>query len=320
MKSEPSSKYFPPPQFLNPPRVGISFSDSSIRAIYFDKTLKEPTLKSAEAPLERGVIVAGSIVNVEEVTKKLSEIREKFDSPFVFFTVPDELAYVFSTSIMVGSGGNATESIAFIMEENVPLSLGDTVFDFMPTKIEKSGTEYDTDFVVAACVKNEVTKFVEVLRRAGFEPLGCIHESQAIAQAVIQRNFTGTSAVIHARGNRVGIYLVKNNLVYFSTLRSIVGEDYINPFLDEYKKFMEYCLKLEAIQNEPIEHVFVCGEFEYAKRVVESLLDSDESSKSVKLSNVWTNVFEIDKHLPEISYEKSLGFAGPIGAVLSDII
>ena len=320
MRSGFLSKYFPPEKFLKPSYIGVSFSDFNIKAISFGKTPTDIFLKSIITPFEKGSVVAGSIVKMDDVVKKLSAIRKNFDSPFVFFTVPDELTYLFSTSVLVTAGGNAMESVAFVIEENVPLSLSDTVFDFTPTKIIQSELEYSASVVVAACVKKEVEKFIEALRESGFEPIGCIHESQAIANALIPKNFLGTACIIQARGNRIGIYLIKNNLVVFSTLRSVLDEDYSKQFLDEYEKFLDYCLKHDIDQNQPIESVLVCGEFEYAKKIVEAIVGSENYTKDVKLPNVWANVFEIDKHLPDIPYEKSLSFAGSIGAALSDII
>jgi hypothetical protein len=313
------SKYFPPPQFLKPPHIGVSFSDFNIKAISFDKTLAQPILKSEIVAIEKGSIVAGNIVNMGEIIKKLSIVRKNLNSPFVFFAMPDELAFVFSTSVPVGSKGSAAESVAFIIEENVPLSLSDTVFDFVPTKISKSDSEYNASVVVAACVRKELEKFVEAFHSAGFELMGCIHESQAIANALVPKNFSGTLSIIHARENRVGIYLIRDNLVYFSTLRSILDENYNKQFLDEYEKFLDYCSRYDIDKDKPIESVLICGEFEYAKKVLEAIMNSPKPMKNVKLSNVWTNVFEIDKHVPNIPYEKSLGFAGSIGSILSEV-
>jgi hypothetical protein len=312
------SKYFPPPQFLKPPHVGISFSDTSIKAISFEKKSIGPRFKSTLVSVEKGSIVGGNIVNMEEVVKRLSIVRKNFDSPFIFFTVPDELSYVFSVSIPT-AGGDITEAVAFIIEENVPLSLAETIFDFVPTQITKSSSEYNVSAVVAACVKKEVEKFVEAFHKAGFETVGCIHESQAIARAVIPKNFFGTFCIIHARENRIGIHLIKNKIVCFSTIRNISDNDYKKEFLDEYEKFLEYCLKYNTNENEAIKSIFVCGEFESAQKVVEAINDSTELLKNIKLSNVWTNVFEIDKYSPDIPFEKSLSFAGCIGAALSDI-
>ena len=314
------SKHFPPEKFLKPSCIGVSFSDSNIKAVLFNNASKKVFLKSAIMPIEKRTIVDGKIINMGEMVKKLSTMRKDFNQPFVFFTIPDELTYVFSASIPVSAKGNAVESVAFVIEENVPLSLSDAVFDFVPTQITESDSEFKASVVVAACVKQEVEKFIEALRKAGFEPVGCIHESQAIANALLSNKHHGTLSIIHARENRIGIYMIKNGLVVFSTLRSVLEGDYKKQFLDEYERFLEYCLKYGENQNQPIESVLICGEFEYAKKAVEAIIDSAGSVKDVKLSNVWTNVFEIDKHLPDIPYEKSLSFAGPIGAALSEII
>ncbi|KKQ78044.1 MAG: hypothetical protein A3A96_02895 [Candidatus Zambryskibacteria bacterium RIFCSPLOWO2_01_FULL_39_39] len=313
------SKYFPPPQFLKPPHIGISFSDTSIKAISFTKNTVGPRFKSTIISVEKGSIVLGSIVNMEEVVKRLSVIRKNFDSPFVFFTVPDEFSYVFLASVPT-SGGDITEAVAFVIEENVPLSLSEVAFDFVPIQIVQSEAEYSVSVVVTACVKKEIEKFIEAFYKAGFEPVGCVHESQAITKTVIPKNFFGTFCVIHARENRIGIHLVKDKIVHFSTIRTVLEGDYKKEFLDEYEKFLEYCSKYDTSQNQPIKSIFVCGEFENAQKVVEAINDSGGPSKNIKLSNVWTNVFEIDKYSPDIPFEKSLSFAGSVGAALSDII
>jgi hypothetical protein len=205
------------------------------------------------------------------------------------------------------------------MEENVPLALSDVVFDFVTIEVKKTDAGCQAEMVVAACVKKEVGKFTEALRQAGLEPVGCLHESQAIARSVLKEGYKGTVCVIHARQNRIGIYLVKDGLVCFSTLTPVLGNDYTNPLLDEYGKFLDYHLKLDPDRTDPIKSIFVCGEFEYVKKTVESLAESASQPKDIKLANVWANVFEVDRYAPEMPYEESLSFAGPIGAVLSDI-
>lgn len=314
-------KYFPPPRFLKPSHIGISLTDSSIKAVAFNGPLPNPDLKSIVVPMEKGVITGGNINNIPEVIKGLSAIRESLNSHFVLFTIPDELAYIFSVSIPVVKGSNATESVAFTIEENVPFSLADTVFDFIPLKVGASENEYKASVVVAACVKREVEKFTEVFHKSGFDPVGCIPESQAVTNAIIPKNFEGISYIIHPSENRVGIYLVCDNTVCFSTLRSILDGDYKKQFMDEYTRFVEYALKYSQGENAgTVKNIFVCGEFEYAKKIVEAVIESEETAKNAKLANVWTNVLRIEKDEPNISYEDSLNLAGPIGAILSDIV
>lgn len=302
---------------MKPPHIGISFSDKSIKAVSFDIKNPRSNLKVFITPLEPGTIVDGSIANFEEIVKKLSVIKTNFSSPFVFFALPDEISYVFSAEVPAIPGSDLSESVAFIMEENVPLALCDIIFDYAPVKINNSGSENTSLVVVAAGVKRETQKYTDVLKGAGFEPVGCIHESQAISGAVVPKEYKGTAYIVHAREDRVGIHLVKNSFVCFSTIRNISGS-YKKEFLDEYEKFEDYCSRYNSNSAQTAIPVFVCGEFESAKTAIEVLVGLGKS-QNAKLSNVWNNVLNIAEHIPDIPYEKSLSFAGAIGAVSSDI-
>jgi Tfp pilus assembly PilM family ATPase len=306
-------KYFPAPGYLHPSHIGISFSEDSIKAVFFDARIGPQSLKASLVPIEKGAISGGKIVNMDEVVKKLIAIKEGFDSPFVFFAIPDEITYIFSAEIPIATEGDISEAVAFVMEENVPLPLSDVVFDFHPIKVTADREAFT---VVAAAERREVEKFAEAFSKAGFESVGCIHESEAVAKSVVPKKYGPSVAVVHARGNKIGIYLAKKGVVHFSTTRSVSG-DYREEFLDEYQKFVEYCDKYDE-EGGILKSVFVCGEFEYAKKATEILFDS-KLCQNVKLANVWTNVFDIETSLPDIPYEKSLSFSGAVGATLSDV-
>src|SRR5688572_14955951 len=102
-------KHFPPPQFLNPDRIGISFSDSSVRLVKFGSGASKFPVQTLLMPLEPGIVVAGVVVKPEELTKKIIEARSKFRSHYVSFTIPDELTYVFGASIPLVRGQDLTE-------------------------------------------------------------------------------------------------------------------------------------------------------------------------------------------------------------------
>lgn len=315
MKLRLLSKYFPAPRYLDPPHVGVSFSEESIKAVFFDPRVGLGSLKASLVPLEKGAIIDGKISNTQEIVDKLSIIRKGFDSSFVFFAIPDEITYVFSAEVPIATEGDISEGVAFVMEENVPLPLSDVVFDFHPIKVNPSNEAFT---IAVAAERREVEKFTEAFSKAGFEPVGCIHESEAVARSVIPKKHAQSSTIIHARGNKVGIYLVKKGVVYFSTTRSILS-NYKEDFLEEYQKFVEYCEKYDEGNGESNKSVFVCGEFDYAKRVIEMLADS-KLCQSAKLANVWTNFFNIGTRLPDIPYEKSLSFSGAVGAAISDVV
>lgn len=318
MKNGFLSKNFPIPKYLKPSYLGISFSDSNIKAIYFDKNLPISEIKSLIVPLDKGSIVEGKIINQKEVINKLSLIRKEFDIDFAFFTIPDELIYIFYTKIPIVPHMDVYEAVAFTIEENIPITLEDSVFDYVPYKIEKSEDGFDLSVVVSACPESEHKNYTDLFNKSGFKILGSVNESQAIANALIKKDSKDTYSIIHARKGRIGTYLVKEGLVHFSTITLVSEENYQEEFIKEYEKFIEYSAKYILKAEDPIKTIFVCGEFEYARKIVESSGKNAELVNNLKLSNVWTNVLEIEKEIPNIKYEDSLNLAGPLGTLLND--
>ncbi len=312
-------RHFPTPTFLNPSHVGVSFSDFSLKMSKFGGTAPMLTIDTLLLPLEQGVVSSGVILKPEEITKKLMEAKPKFHSDYAVFTIPDEFTYVFTASVPVVKPHDLTEAVAATLEENVPMSYEDTLFDFTPLSIVRAEKDYKAEVVVVACVRREVEKLVGVLSNAGLEPLSCLPESQAVIEAVVPKDFSQDVCVVHARDNRVAIYLAKNRLVNFVTIRNVAKDNYEQDFLDEYSKFTEYVSKYgETKHGRPLS-VYVCGEFEYAKRVVLALSGSEGEGAKPVLANVWQNVFDISKHTPDLPYEVSLSFAGSVGAAISKV-
>lgn len=317
MKFDSLLKYFPPPKFIDPVKIGISFSDLSIKAVLFEKGSFGPAVKSIMIPLEQGIIKEGLILKQDDLVRKLREVKEKINSPFVCFTIPDEVTYIFSSSVPVTQGKDASESVAFSIEENVPISLADTVFDFVPISVKQTDNGHEGNFVVAACLRTEVEKIVNSLEASGFIPVCGIPESQAVANAVVSINSEGFSCVVHVRDNRVGMYLVNKNIVTFATIRSLSSLEYEKQIKDEYEKFQEYYNKYGDSKGLVIKNIFICGEFEYAKRAVSIILSMVNNDTKVVLANIWSNSLSLHENTPNLPYEKSLSFAGSVGATLN---
>lgn len=314
------TRHFPVPKFLKPPHIGISFSDNNIKAISVSGSHHRPNLKSIIVPLEDGVVVGGKVLNKAQLVKKLSVVKEYFSTPFVIFTIPDELVYIFETEVPFTKGTNGYEAVAFTIEENVPLSLADTVFDFTPVKFSEVEDESRINIVVAASVKKEIENFTESINESGLTVFGALPESQAITNALVEKGSTEAFCIVHARRDRLGIYLVRGGVVHFATIRNVLSDDYRGQFLDEYQKFLEYTERYGTDELARVKTVYVCGDFEFGKKVVAAMSESNGLLQNAKLANIWTNVLKIEEVTPSISYEDSLSFAGPVGSVLSDFL
>lgn len=243
MKRSLFSNHFPVPKYLKPLYLGVSFSESNIKAVSFDKSEKVPRVKSLVVPLEKGAIVEGKIINPEEIITKLSIIKKDMGFDFVHFTIPDELTYIFSTKIPFVRGMNMEEAVAFTIEENIPITMQDSVFDYIPYNIEEGENGLSVSVLVSACTELELNNYIDSLNKSGFEVLGGVNESQAIANALIKKNSKDTFFIVHARKERIGTYLVKEGIVHFSTVTTVSKGDYQEQFMSEYEKFVEYSAK-----------------------------------------------------------------------------
>lgn len=311
-------KHFPAPKFLKPSCVGLAISDFSLKMAKFGGLSPNLAIDTLLLPLEEGVVSAGSVRKPEILKQKIAEAREKFATDFTIFTVPDEFVYVYNAQIPFAKPQDLTEAVASTLEENVPMSLQDTLFDFVPTSITGTAGQYLAEVVVMVGVRNEIETLFSVLNEAGLEPLACLPESQAVVEAVVPRSFPGYVCIIHARDNRIAIYLAKNRVVHFVTIRNLSGGSYEEEFSDEFNKFIEYVSKYDGAEEALGAGTFVCGEFDYVKRVVNALSQTSKNYKPI-LANIWTNVFDVSRNVPDLPYEVSLSFGGAVGCAIAKI-
>lgn len=314
-------KNFPPPKYINVPYTGIVFSDNSIRMLALDKKNKHPVFFS-EVPLEEGIIEMGKVKNEEALSKIFSEKKAGWESPFVRFSIPEETSYIFTAEIPVLPGKDARESVSFILEENVPLPLGDISFDFAVQKIDQNQNGYLAKVAVIAISTSVIAPYISSLRKAGLEPLLCVNESQATAYSVMPRGSHEVGIIVHIHKQSAGIYIVNSRLVEFSSVVSISpalsSEDLVELIKAEVLKAIDYWsaqrVKEEGEPN--ILHCRLCGEYENIMVLSKQICEIKDMNSS--LANVWVNAFSIDDYIPEISFDDSLRFASAVGLFLSD--
>lgn len=106
---------------------------------------------------------------------------------------------------------------------------------------------------------------------------------------------------------------IENQGVFNTLLRgvSILREDIEKHFLYWHTHKNKHGMK-----NLPIKKIILSGEEASLLGLSEYL--SVSLRNKVEMGNVWTNVFEIEKNIPEINFNQSLGFAAAIGVALKD--
>ena len=352
--------FFPVPRFLAERAVGIDISDNSIRFMELANTKYGKTpFKFGEHLLPEEIVVNGDIQNTDALSEELKKIKEKNDIDFIRASLPEEKAYLFKTHIPEDIEKNQIRSILeFKLEEYVPISPKEAVFDYEIINNPKEYLPGHIDVGVAVYPKNTVEKYSAAFDKAGLIPLSFEVETQAIARSVIRYNDDGIYMIIDFGRARTGLAIIdKYTLSFTSTFKidwrilakvikesSDISEDNINQIKNEYgllknnKELFSAFMDIAEQLKDNIDKYYKYWRTrvdETGKRVnpIEKIILCGGNSNlaglpeylsgslkiPVERANVWINAFSLDDFTPNIDRFQSLSYATAIGLALRDV-
>jgi Tfp pilus assembly PilM family ATPase len=234
--------------------------------------------------------------------------------------LPEEKAYLFTTRISAVPPEGLNDAVAFIIEENVPVSLAESVFDFEII----SGDEVRDEIKLSVSVlpQNIVKTYISLFESAGITPISFKIESRAIARAIIPRGDNLAYLIINLSLNKTGFYVVEEEVVQFSTtltygLREDDSGHSLNSLKMEMSKVLAFWNSSPESHGSPekkITKIILCGREAAKKELVEKLMS--ESEILYEVADVWQNVSPGQNLVKELSAEESLDYAAAIGLVL----
>ncbi len=301
---------FPAPEFLMLSTSGVSITDYDTKFVELKREVLGDGFRlvhSSQSMNPKGAVTGGLVTRGEEIISILKEIKSHHHIRYTRATLPDERSYVFTATIDRVPKESMRDAVAFIVEENAPVSLLDSVFDF--TVVDKQPDKFKV--AVSVLSKDIVSTYIDLFERAGITPVSFDVESQAIARAVIQRGDKTPYLLINFYQYKTGFYIVENGAVQFSTtvaLTSDVGA--------EMRKVLTFWEARHSSLDTPhkIEKAFLCG-----KRVDNDFVASFGDYKlSYERADAWVNLSASSKVnlSPEIR-DESLDYAAAIGSALS---
>jgi len=312
--------FFPAPKFLEMPSPGFSLSDSGIRFVEFGKGKKGLTLKDfGETSFSPGFIVGGKIENSQGLIEVLETFRKEKNIRYIRTTLPDERAYLYTTEVPNVNEKEMRTAVEFTLEENVPLSVSEVVFDYnvLPVRRDTKQKKDTARVSVSVLPRDVVSEYLNVFQMAGFIPLHFEVESQSVAKAVIPREDKGAFLLLNVGKEKASLSIVSDWEVSFTSTVSTSGN--LENVFGEIKKITVYWQTQADRRNEiaePFEKIFLCGE-EGARADLSQLISS-RSGIACEVANVWVNVFSLQDYIPDITLEKSLSYASAIGLALKN--
>lgn len=354
------STLLPPPSYMRLLSAGVDISDTSLKYIQFlpdgrsGRTLK---LKQwGDIDIEAGALERGLVNDPAALSAALREMRERTGIEMVRVSLPEERAYLFETEIKRDTPVREVRGLLeFRLEENVPLSPRDAIFDYelIPDTLRDDTVQLS----VTVYARETIMKYYEACVSAGVTPLAFEVEAQAITRSAIAGNDTQTHMIVDFGKTRTGIGIVHaGSLMYTSTIdiggaalsdvlrrqlgdvvedelttikntqglvRGVDNSDVYDALLptmstivDELRTRLQYW-NMRALSHEErrIESIVLCGGSVNMRGLPEYLTEMLEIP--ARRANVWQNAFDTKVTAPDIGRRFSYGYATAVGLALA---
>lgn len=312
--------FFPVPQFLLFSTTGIAITDNDTKFVQLKRELFGDKFELVHATKEnnpKGAVEAGLIKNPTELASVLKKLAKHHGTRYAHAVLPEEKAYLFTTSIDWVSPEGRRDAVAFILEENAPVALTESVFNF--EIINEDMEAGKIKLAVSVLPKDVVHSYEELLKSVGITPISFELESQAIARTVIGRGDKRPHLIINLSWKKTGFYVVDEGVVQFSTTQAYgVGKDDSHSSLNDLKAEMRKVLAFWNVRTSKAENkikkAIICGAGTGQKDFIEKLMEGSNIEHAS--ADIWLNMSP-RHHISEMSFEESLDYVSAIGLVLS---
>ena len=350
------SRFFPAPGFLRISSVGVDISDRSIKfAELLPKRKKLSLGRFGEKKLEPGIIVSGKIRDQKKLVESLSALKREHNLDFVRVSLPEEQIYLFRLTIPRVEPAEVRGVIELQLEEHVPISLAEAVFDYDFIGETPKGYELQ----VLALSSRVIESYLSIFKQSGLNPLSMELEAQAVARTVIHAGDPGTYIVIDFGDARTGVLIVSGGVILFTSTVDVGGITLTNMIERAFQVSFEEAEKLkkenglqrnkenkelfsvllngvsvlrdeisrhfiywqthkdESGKDRPkIEKIILCGGDSNLKGLADYLATS--LRMKVEIADAWTNIPIDPELIPEIGFSDSLSYVTALGLALGD--
>lgn len=241
---------FTAPRYISFPAIGVDISDRFIKFVGFKKTahgLRVSFFGSHELPV--GVVSKGQIINQQKLIENLKIAKADFVGSWVNVSLPEEQAYVFSTTVPVMKADEIRDSLSLQMERFVPIPLKDIIFDFEVVSISKNSYVIQ----VVAIDRKTVYQYLDIFHSADLKISLFEIEPQSIARALLTKDNNETVMLVDFGDSRTGVSIISGGYIMFTTTSEVVGNNFEEVFKNDLQvpvdKLRSYKVKYGLVEH-----------------------------------------------------------------------
>ncbi len=349
-------RFFPVPKFLATPSFGLDISDESLKYIELVATRNGTRVgRFGERDIPPHVIESGQIKEPSKLEEILMKLRKEENVTSVRVSLPEEQVYLFELKLEKSDVANVRESIELALEEHVPVSAADAIFDYEILKQDETSLKVQ----VAVIPKGIIENYLSVFKNADITVQSFELEAQSVSRAVIKKGDMDTYMIVDFGEKRTGIFIVSRGVVVFTStldvggvmLNDMIAKNFkitlpeaekmkrkyglqrntenreifsvilniVSVLRDELVKHFIYWQTHkdeEGNTNPPIKKIILCGGDANLIGLAEYF--SVSMKCTAEMSNVWVNITDTAKYIPDMSFHQALSYATTLGLALGD--
>lgn len=305
------NKHFPISHFLEMSHAGIDISSAVVRIAELTRTSRGLKLKfCTEEKLESPILPNQSLQSRSDLINILKKVQKEHNLKFVEVSIPEEKSYLFTIEVVDGSKEEIRTRIEMHIEENVPISLEDAVFDYHRIKKnETTGMQFLAVSVVSAAVIDEYTMLFE---SCGMTPISFLIENQALSRAIVKKGDRNNYLIVNVAYKSTVLSIVNDETVQFTSTVPLGSEDFTNAIVKKLSIDIEQARDIKydkGFSREKDNELAASALTEVANILVEEINKVFvywNSINNFKITN--DNIFlsESIKEIPSVGVEKIL--------------
>lgn len=338
------------------PSFGLDISDESLKFVGLVSVRDGIRIgRFGERAIPEGIIESGKIKDQKRLVEVLSLLRQRDGVRFVRVSMPEEQVYLFRLRLEKEGLENVREGIELSLEEHVPIAAADSIFDYQILAEDSRSLELQVAAIQKSVVESYLSVFTDSGLSVGSLELEAQAICRAVVRdgdmgtymivdfgqtrtgifiissgaavftstldiggralsGMIMKNFNVSLPEAEKMKKEYGLSRNAKNKEIFSVLlntASVLRDEISKHFLYWYTHKDE-----EGKSRPPIKKIILCGGD--ANLIGLSDYLSVSLKTKTELADVWVNILEPGKSIPEIPKRRSLAFAAALGLALGD--
>lgn len=347
------STYFPAPKFLDMASVGIDISPLAIRMIEIVEHSGLRVGKYDEAVLSTPFAINDP--EQKEAKEILKRWKKEYKLEYIKASLPEEKAYLFEIEIESGTDESMRSLIEFSLEENVPLSGAEVIFDY---RLIGEGVKEKTVKVAVTVLPLEVVNsYLAFFKECDLKPISFLIEAQGLSRALISRGDQGTYIIVNIHTIKSAIFIISKGAVQFTSTVPIGSIDFTKALQKQFSITPEEAQQLKetkgytragdsetlsalvgtaSVFHQEIEKVYLYwnkhrASVDPTETIQKLILSGREAltlgfkeylNQSLKIQtetgNVWINVAPFEEYVPPLPLLMAINFGTAIGLALPE--